>query len=477
MIFGWEGAYSFATYDEPDTRTSELLDDEGSGNFYLRRADYVKRAFNEHDETVVTFSPDFTFPFKQWAGLASKVKVGASFTYRERDSGGRVFRWDNNNILGSYPTTAAPLEGLFTPDHIVGSIASTSATDYMIRETTGVNNTYGALLFIYGAFAQLDLLLLKELRLVTGVRYEHADLTLRSYDPYRGGIREQDENPYDRHNYMPALSLTWEFFKDMNLRWSFSKTVVRPDFRECTNTKYNTLVSGETINGNPDLTQSDVYSADMRYEWFPSAAEIISLSFFYKYLMNPIEMLETAGTGGVEYRYQNARYAPNLGIELEAKKDLSFITRHLKDLSIGFNVAYIYSRIHVEDMPTADYTTDERGLQGQSPFVVNASLEYDNEDVGFTGTVLFNISGRRIVRVGIQGNGDVYEEMVPRLDIVLKQNIRSYGQIKLTLKNLIDEPIEETQEQQNSITGKKKTFVVSRYREGRSIGLGYSYTF
>ncbi|HOO71204.1 MAG TPA: TonB-dependent receptor [Spirochaetota bacterium] len=477
MIIGWEGTYSFATYDEPDTRTTELLDSEGDGNFFLRRADYVKRLFNEHEETVVTFSPDLILPFKQWDGLQSKVKVGGSFTYRERDAGGRIFTWENGGVIGSYPVSGTPVEDLFTSDHIVGSSSDVSDVDYMITESSGVNNTYGALLYIYGAFAQLDLLLIRDLRLVTGVRYEYADLSLESYDPYKGGISKQDENPYARHNYMPALSLTWEFVNDMNLRWSFSKTVVRPDFRECTNTKYNTLVSGETINGNPDLKQADVYSADMRYEWFPSASEIIAVSFFYKYLLNPIEMLQTAGTGGTEFRYQNAEYAHNLGIELEAKKDLSFITKALKDLSIGVNVAYIYSRIHVEDLPTADYTTENRALQGQSPYVVNASLEYSNDKAGFTGTVLFNINGRRIVRVGIQGNGDVYEETVPKLDLVLKQKIDKCGQFKLTFKNLIDEPIEETQEQKNSITGKRKTFVLKKYREGRSIGLGYSYTF
>lgn len=482
MKIDWTGSYSLAMRDEPDTRYSQLIDMYGTGEFYVYRADDMKRSFYDHDESVIFFSPAMTFPFKQWSGLTSKVKIGGSVDYRERESTGRTFVWNNSNVLGSTATTSEPLEDLFNSSTIVGGNADADATHYYLKENSGVNNSYNADMIIGGLYAMIDIPLATKLRLVLGLRYEYADMNVYTYSTSTKKYENLKKNPLEKHNFLPGLSLTYSPTSDMNLRAAFSKTLTRPDFRECTDGKYPTMLSDEIIVGNPDLVQTDVYNTDLRYEWFPSASEIIALSFFYKYMVNPIEMLEITGSAGsATYKFQNAVYAHNLGAELEIRKDFSFIWKGLKDLSMSFNFAYIYSIISVDDYDLAEYSTKDRPLQGQSPYVVNTGLHYDNQDAGFSGSVLFNISGRRIMRVGTVyagvKRGDVYEEPVPRLDLVLKQRVMEGAFVKLTFANLIDPEIKETQERPKAGSNSSKTYTLNKYHDGRSIGLSYSQTF
>ena len=74
-----------------------------------------------------------------------------------------------------------------------------------------------------------------------------------------------------------------------NLRFAFSQTVNRPDFRELAPFKYTHIAGGFAVTGNPDLVSADISSYDLRWEWFPSSDEVIAASVFYKDFDNPIE--------------------------------------------------------------------------------------------------------------------------------------------------------------------------------------------
>ena len=340
---------------------------------------------------------------------------------------------------------------------------------------------YHGTLLLTSVYAVIDIPLVQKLRLFTGVRYEYADMDLFLWDPTKSEVAETDKEPVEHHNYMPAVNLTYSPIQEVNIRWSFSKTVARPDFREVSRFKYEMLGRGQYIQGNPDLKETDIYHADFRVEWFPSPTELIAASCFFKYLYDPIEITEVNyATGDELSMYKNAEYAYIAGAEIELRKNFGFmssndkVTKVLKGFSVALNVAYIYSRINVKDESSAKYTEHDRPLQGQSPWVVNTSLNYDNSDIGLSTSVLYNVKGPYITNVGISGVGDEYEEPFHRLDFVLKQRVFKNGQIKLTLKNLIDPEIKRSREITNSTTGVKKTFTTKSYREGRSIGIGYT---
>jgi len=118
----------------------------------------------------------------------------------------------------------------------------------------------------------------------------------------------------------------------------------------------------------------------------------------------------------------------------------------------------------------ANQTNQKRPLQGQSPWVVNCQLTYDSLPRNLQATLAFNMAGKRIADVGIDGLDDAYEQPVPSLDFIYGQGFRVHGQdlrLGLRVKNIIDPEV-----------------VVERdgvdervYRNGRSIELSVEMEF
>ena len=86
----------------------------------------------------------------------------------------------------------------------------------------------------------------------------------------------------------------------------------------------------------------------------------------------------------------------------------------------------------------------DRSLQGQSPYVLNASLLYDLEKVGMTGTLLFNRVGERIYLVGDisagAGSPDIYEAPRSLIDLqVTKRVLAKRGEIRMNLSDLLNQ--------------------------------------
>lgn len=481
----WNLNYALAKRIEPDTRTTELYDNDTTGDYYLLYGDDVTRYFQQHLENIYDGGIEMTLPFKQWQGIESDFVFGGGVNYRERNSSSRLFAW-NSPASGDTTTTPADVEDLLDPDHIVGGVGGTGgmANYYYITEETGEGSAYSGNLLTASGYALVDMQLLRKLRLLGGVRYEYTDMDVYYYDALIGDTTDLAQEPLNANNLFPAANFTWELNDDMNLRLAGSKTVARPDFREVTPFKYTLMQSSATVHGNTNLVQTDIYNADLRWEWYPSDEELVAVSLFYKYMIHPIEILEVTGsTGGDEYTYKNAGAAQNMGVELELRKDFGFIAKALSDFSTSMNFSYIYSRVDIEDTAVANYATDDRPLQGQSPYVVNANLDYENDDAGFSATLLFNIQGRYIERVvlvtGAAVNGDVYVEAAPTLDFVAKKEFgaEENHSLKFKIVNILNPELKITQERQNSSTGDRETFVLESYREGLSASLSYSYSF
>jgi hypothetical protein len=112
-------------------------------------------------------------------------------------------------------------------------------------------------------------------------------------------------------------------------------------------------------------------------------------------------------------------------------------------------------------------TSRVRPLQDQSPFVVNAYVDYDNEDSGTSARVLYNIEGQKITYVGGLGLPDVYLSPRNKVDITLSQRLYKGLNLNLSAENIINAPWEWTQADR----------VLERWREGATFTIGISYGF
>jgi hypothetical protein len=252
----------------------------------------------------------------------------------------------------------------------------------------------------------------------------------------------------------------------MNVRLVGTQTIARPEMRELAPFTFVDFNGGIELSGNPFLRSTRVWNADLRWELFPSAKEVVAVSGFFKYFDAPIERAIGQRSSSIPGSFINAVAAYNAGAELEVRKNLEFLSkrrkkkgggkiaglRWLEDISVYASAALIYSRVRLPTiLVDADgnrflegYTVDEcmnldsfcgkvvqfssntsrnRPLQGQSPYVVNAYISYDNDDTGTSARVLYNVFGRRIDLAGGQGLPDIYEIPFHSFDFVFSQRV------------------------------------------------------
>jgi outer membrane receptor protein involved in Fe transport len=175
--------------------------------------------------------------------------------------------------------------------------------------------------------------------------------------------------------------------------------------------EFTDVVGGRAVVGNPDLRRALIDNADVRWEWFPSASEVVSAGFFYKNFTDPIERVVQA-TAQLRTSYMNAEGAKDRGFEVEARKNLSrwFFT--------AVNYTFVDSHIEVGRETGQVQTSMERPLAGQSGNIFNGVFEFRVPNSGFSARALYNFFGDRIVDVGSLGLPDIIEEGRGRLDIV-----------------------------------------------------------
>ena len=74
------------------------------------------------------------------------------------------------------------------------------------------------------------------------------------------------------------------------------------------------------------------------------------------------------GGPGLVYSYMNAESADNYGVELDMRKQLDFL--QLPQLSLSLNASLIKSSVN---FPKGSREND-RPMQGQSPYLINAGV-------------------------------------------------------------------------------------------------------
>ena len=143
---------------------------------------------------------------------------------------------------------------------------------------------------IKGSFGMLDVRFLEDFRTTLGLRKEgtffNASPTSGSYNSVLGSV-DSLTGEIDASDTLRAISLTWEHGseKNMNLRFAYCETIARPTFFEFTPVRLSNEAEKFTVQGNPDLKRTLVENYDLRWEWFPTEGEIISIGAFKKILL------------------------------------------------------------------------------------------------------------------------------------------------------------------------------------------------
>ncbi len=296
-------------------------------------------------------------------------------------------------------------------------------------EFIGNQYRYLANSIMNAGFLQFDNMLTSKLRVVWGARYEY-------FDQVVGSMKKSDPRfvHSEKGDLLPAINFTYKLNSRTNIRLAGSKTVVRPEFRELSDFAFYDFELGATVLGNRNLVRTQLLNADLRYEIYPRPGELFTFGVFYKYFQKPIELyFNQSGAGSSNtFNYLNADYANGYGVEFEMRKRLDFSSA-LKNFTFTSNLSYIYNRVRSAS------TSLDRPMQGQSPYLVNAGLQFDQEKKGISSTLLFNIIGKRIAYVGNDQVPAIWENPRPLLDYQFaKKILKTKGELKLNVSDILN---------------------------------------
>jgi outer membrane receptor protein involved in Fe transport len=323
------------------------------------------------------------------------------------------------------------------------------------------NFRYLANSILNAGFLQLDNQIAEKLRVVWGLRVEDFDQVVGSMvksDPRFVNTKKTD--------YLPGVNFTYKVTPKTNIRLSGSQTVIRPEFRELSNFQFYDFDLSATIAGNPKLVRTKVSNLDLRYEIYPRSGELITAGVFYKYFKDPIEAIANQAS----FNFINADKATSYGAELEFRKKMDFYTP-LKNLTLQGNFSYIYNRVHAEGRNL------DRPMQGQSPYLLNATAQYDMDKIGLTTTVLFNRIGRRILLVGGSDQPPVWENPRSVVDFqVAKKVVKNKGELRLNVSDLLNQTAIFYYKEKNEKYQNNDPFFIKR-KYGSTITMSFNYNF
>jgi outer membrane receptor protein involved in Fe transport len=357
-------------------------------------------------------------------GLNQSVKLGYMLQVKDRLFDSRPF--------SIYLPSDNPSLRLLSEDVVFNPENFGTGFDnkFAFNEIFGDQYRYVANTILNAGFLQFDNQFSQKLRATWGLRWEN-------FDQVVGSMKEKD--PRHVHtkvdDFLPGLNLTYKSTDKTNIRLSGSQTVIRPEFRELSPFAFFDFDLGATTTGNKALIRTKVTNADLRYELYPRAGELFTLGVFYKYFDKPIELFfnQTGAGSSSTFNYINADKASGYGVEMEFRKKLDVLADGLRNFTFQGNFSYIYNRV------TSAGTNLDRPMQGQSPYLVNATLQYDVEKLGLNTTVLFNQIGRRILYVGSSDYPPVWENPRPLLDFqIAKKILKRKGELKLNVSDLLN---------------------------------------
>lgn len=465
--FTWNVNYAYNSKQQPDLRVQTY--DAASGEINLR-GNNTNRFFSDLSDHSYGYNASVSMPFTM-GDQKQSVKIGGSATVRLRDFQAIILGYKEP---GDRSLMTESFDRIFLSENF-------SSNGFQLKtDLQNPQDKYFGVSALSAGYVMFDNKLSNKLRLVWGTRFEYFEQVLKSNTQGTDKAQIIDTEKFD---VLPSINFTISPTPKTNIRLAGSRTVARPEFREIAPFAFFDFEQLYSTSGMPALQRSSIINADVRYEWYPRAGELLSLGAFYKDFTNPIELRLNSASSATNrrYQYQNAESAQLLGLEAEFRKDLSFISKNMDWLQRFYfngNASVILSEVTLGNLDAAGnkLPSTERPLQGQSPYLVNAGFQYDSEK-GSNFSLLYNRIGQRLVLVGNADLGDIYEKPRDLVDFQVSQKVmKKKGEVRITVGDILNQAIAayENRDSKKSFNGSTDK-IFSSYKPGTTITLGFTY--
>ncbi len=482
----WMLGYSLTNKKQPDNRRLMFvqINDETSEQYqqyYLRVQNvpnpyYAGRLWIDMKETANDAKLDFTHNFKLFGSeTAWAFKTGGFYELKERAFGSRLI---GVVAMRNPPDIFAnPVKDIFAPENFFFD-RTTPYTQHGLsyRDNTRAKDSYTATDEMKAGYIALNIPVTKKLNIYGGVRAENWSREITDFFEQTEGA---DKTPISRDtvDIFPSVNVTYNINEKNLFRLSYGKTVNRPEFREMAPFDYQDFELFAIVYGNTGLKSAYIQNYDLRYEWYPNQGEMISIAGFYKSFTDPIETFLRPSGSTYDYFPYNTEKAYSRGVEIDVRKrfdglkNSGTILRHLKDLTVVFNTSLIKSEINTSEQ---EFTRDTiRVMSGQSPYIVNLGLFYNNPENKWDVSLNYNVVGKRIAYVGTPANPHTWEMPRNALDLTVQKSFGEKIQVKAGIKDILNEPIKFVQYQ-----GEKEnvTAYTRKYTPNRQFSLTLTWT-
>lgn len=482
----WGLSTSFSSIQDKDIRVTPFeVISENEYSIRPSTAGSPQRIWRDLEELNLTGKIDFKKKHKTFDRKAN-LKFGASATYKERD-----FGINNYNILikgGS----VTPIEG--NPDHLLlteNIWNSDSNQGTYLQGNYQPANTYQSNSTVVATYISEEFNITDQLKSILGVRFENYKLNY-SGENNQGTIQLNNTNILDESDFFPSANLIYAWNDEINIRSSYYKTTARPSFKEASIAQIFDPLSDITFIGGIDIDSdgnfknivkpSYINNFDLRIEKFEENGQMYAFSAFYKSFTNPIELVafETAPNN---LQPRNVNSADVYGLEFELRKNFGFLLESLKKFSINANISLIESSVKMDESEfksrklaarEGESIDNKRDLQGQSPYLINIGINYDDPEKAWQAGLFYNTQGETLEVVGIRNVPDAYTQSFHNVSFRL---IKAFGEdqkqsINIGVSNLLNDDVETLYK---SYQSSDKVF--SKRTPGQSFSIGYTYKF
>lgn len=483
----WNVSPTFSSMTDPDIRKTAYSDILGGRQVFNAGAGgFPSRIWRYLDETNIVANAGVTRKFKL-LNRDAKLKFGVGNVWKDRDYNILSYTLQ---FFGMQPEwTGNPAE-ILVSDNIFpnGSI-------YFASGNNNPNpNQYNSTTSNSSAYISTEFNPTNTLKATIGLRAEkfvqrHTGRDVEFANTGVSGNNLDNDKVLDAVDLFPSANLIQSIGDKQNLRFSYSKTIARPSFKELSYAQIIDPLTNRIFNGglfeyedwDGQLSETRINNFDIRWEKFLNGGQLLSASAFYKHFDKPIELVRipTAQTSN-EFQPRNVGDGQVFGLEVEFRKSLGFLSQSFSKLSFSTNVTVVQSIIEMTDTELdsreslakdGQIIESTRQMAGQAPYIINTGLVYSDVEKGFDAGFYYNVKGATLTVVGGGLFPDVVSDPFHALKFSLNKSFNKRTSISFEVDNILNDTNEEYFE---GFQSDRQTF--TRFNPGISFGIGLKYS-
>lgn len=486
LEYTWTLGSSYTNRNDPDLKRLGYFQDPNdpyfSASIQPGSADtrYGGRFYQKLDENVYSFTHNILKKFDVGSSRID-VNFGNYVEYKVRDFSARSLGYvlppgsasTRTDGLSDQQLKQLPIDQIFSAQYV-------GFGGFAMNEITEGSDTYHAENKLLATYVSVGIPIMEKIKLLGGMRAEYNIQSLNSV------VNLQPTNPEMKIlSWLPSANLSYNFTPKSLIRATYGRSVNRPEFREWAPFKfydfnfnvnvYGSLFPTPLSNGQA-LKVATIDNFDLRFELYPTAQELFHVGVFYKDFTNPIEQYILPGANRT-YTFANASGAYAAGVEFDLRKSLAFIgPDFFKSLSLIANASVIKSEINIQN---GINLVEKRPLQGQSNYVINSGIYYQNDYNGATASLTYNVAGPRIFLVGSKDYGSWGELPRNTIDFALSYPLSPRFGLTFAAQDLLNQPVQLVQD--NNGDGKferdgNTDTTIQKFRRGQYFNIGFKLT-